>query len=194
MVAMQSRLYGSYRQRTFSEIFPSVDKFIDEFMASPFSSAINDSSRRILYYMLYANYGNSPISNSDENQFKYRVWSTIYMYGPTWEKRLEIQDKLRKLSEDELLKGGKAIYNHAFNPGTAPTTSDLEELDYINDQNTTNYKKSKLEGYAILMELLKTDVSRDFINKFKPMFLKFVQPEYPLWYVDNNDESEVLEI
>lgn len=194
MVAMQSNLYGNYRQRTFSEIFPNVDKFVDEFMASPFSSAINDHSRRILYYMLYANYGNSPISNSDENQFKYRVWSTIFMYGPTWEKRLEIQDKLRKLSEDELMRGGKAIYNHAFNPGTEPTTGSLEELDYINDQNTTNYKKSKLEGYAILMELLKTDVSRDFINKFKSLFLKFVQPEYPLWYVDNNDESEVLEI
>lgn len=191
---MQSKLYGSYRQRTFAEIFPSVDIFIDEFVASPFSSAINDSSRRILYYMLYANYGNSPISNSDENQFKYRVWSTIFMYGPTWEKRLEVQDKLRKLSDDELLKGGKAIYNHAFNPGTEPTTGSLEELDYINDQNTTNYKKSKLEGYGALITLLETDVSKEFIDKFKPMFLKFVQPEYPLWYVDNNDESEVLEI
>lgn len=183
---LHSDLYGSYRQRTFAEIFPDVDSFVDEFVASPFGNAITDTNRRLLYYMLYANYGNSPISNADENQFRYRVWSTIFMYGPAWEKRLEVQDKLRKLSEDELLKGGKAIYNHAFNPNNSPSTQALEELDYINDQNTTNYKKSKLEGYGALLTLLETDVTKEFIDKFRPLFLKFVTPEYPLYY-----ESEV---
>lgn len=188
-----ANLYGTYRNKKFCDIFPSVDTFVDEFAASPFGNAITDTNRRLLYYMLYANYGNSPISNADENQFKYRVWSTIFMYGPTWEKRLEIQSKLRNLSEDELLRGGKAIYNHAFNPGTGPSTASLEELDYINDQNTTNYKKSKLEAYSILLELLKTDVSRDFINKFKPLFLKVVSPEEPLLYPDIIlDEGEYI--
>jgi hypothetical protein len=110
------------------------------------------------------------------------------MYGPSWAKRLDIQDKLRKLTEEELLTGGRAIHNHAYNDGSQPTTASLEALDYINDQNTTNYKKSKMEGYEMLATLIETDVSKEFIDKFRPLFLKFVSPEVPLWY---KNESEV---
>ena len=69
------------------------------------------------------------------------------MYGPTWEKRLDIQEKLRNISDDELRLGSKAIYNHALNPSTAPSTQALEELSYINDQSTSNYRKSKMDAY-----------------------------------------------
>jgi hypothetical protein len=78
------------------------------------------------------------------------MFSVIFQYGPTWEKKLDIQEKLRDLTEAEILAGAKAIYNHAFNPETTPSTASLEELNYINDQNITNYKKSKLEAYSIL--------------------------------------------
>lgn len=184
-IMMHSDLYGSYRQRKFTEIFPNVEVFMEEFAESPLSQT-DFTEIGALYYLLYANFGNSPISNSDENQFKYRLWSTIFMYGPTWQKRLDLQKKLRALSENEILAGGKAIYNHAYNPNNSPSTQTLEELDYINDQNTTNYKKSKMEGYSILLSLLETDVTKEFIDKFRPLFLKFVTPEYPLYY-----ESEV---
>lgn len=72
------------------------------------------------------------------------------MYGPAWERRLEIQDTLRTMSEDELIKGSKQIVNHSYNPSTAPSTSTLEELTTINEQNTNNYKKGKLDAYAFL--------------------------------------------
>lgn len=100
--------------------------------------------------MLYARYGNNPIANRDTHQFKFKIFSIIYQYGPTWEKRLAIQEDLRGLSGDDLLKGTKAIYNSALNPSTAPSTGSLDELTYINSQNTTNYKKSKMDAYAQL--------------------------------------------
>ena len=34
-----------------------------------------------------------------------------------------------------------------MNPGTEPSTGSLEELTSINAQNTTGYKKSKLDAY-----------------------------------------------
>ena len=70
-----------------------------------------------------------------------------------------------------------------MNPGTAPSTSSLEELPGIDDQNTTQYKKNKLDAYANLMGLLEKDVTEEFLSKFKNLFLKFVEREIPLWYI-----------
>ena len=127
------------------------------------------------------------------------------MYGPTWEKRLEIQKNIRDLLKDgkiseDLLQGGKAIYNTALNPSTAVQggenganvgTNTMTELKYINQQNTTNYKKSLPEAYSILIELLNTDVTSRFLAQFAKLFLKVVTPEVPLWYVTDRRDPEV---
>ena len=47
------------------------------------------------YEDIKAKYGNNPIANKDINQFKYKLFSTVFMYGPTWAKRLDIQKILR---------------------------------------------------------------------------------------------------
>lgn len=179
----QNNLYGNYRNRKFTDIWDNVEAFYEDYSSSGIPATIQEQSARTLYYLLYARYGNSTIASSDENQFKYKLFSTIYMYGPTWEKRLEIQEKVRALNLDEIMDGGKAIYNTAFNPNQAPTTDSLDELKYINQQNTTKYKKSKVDAYSILANLLETDVTEEFIEKFKKLFLIVVSPELPLWYI-----------
>lgn len=159
----------------FTDAYPDVGEFLNDFRTVGIPAQITEDSATTLYYLLYARYGNSTIANADNNQFKYKLFATIWQYGPTWEKRLAIQKKLRELSlEDgsEIYRGGKAIYNTALNPETAPSTGDLDELNYINSQNTTNYKKSKLEGLALLNQLLVTDVSNEFLNKFQKLFIK----------------------
>lgn len=181
-------LYGNYRTRKFTDIFPSFNVFEEEFMATPFTDIISNNSLNITYYLLYSEFGNSHIANSDENQFKYKLFAIIYMTAPTWEKRLEIQKRLRELSENELTLGSKQIFNHAFNPGSAPSTSSLEELNTINEQNTTHSRKSKMEGYATLLDLLKLDVTRVYLDEFKRLFIKIVEPQEPLWY--RTEESE----
>lgn len=179
--------YGEFRTRTFADIFGDSDQLVEGFVSFPpfveYAGDLTQSEIEMIYYLLYAKYGNSHIAYTDENQFKYALYSVIWQYGPTWRKRLSIQDELRKLSIEDLTKGGKAIYNHAFNPNTAPSTSTLEELLTINDQNTTNYKKSKMEGYAQLLSLLETDVTSEFIDKFKKLFIVVTAPDYPLYYV-----------
>ena len=87
------------------------------------------------------------------------------------------------MTEDEILAGTKAIYNHAFNPQTAPTTNTVDELEYINEQNTTTYKKSKLDGYALLWAILNDGVTERFLREFRYHFLVVVEPQLPLWYV-----------
>ena len=179
-----------YSTVLFTDVWADKESFLADYSNLGIPTTISIDNAATLYYLLYAKYGNNPIANRDEEQFKYKVFSIVFQYGPTWEKRLSIQQSLRELTEDDIIKGGKAIYNAALNPSTAPSTGSLDELNYINSQNTTNYKKSKMDAYAQLWELLRTDVTGDFINKFKVCFKQFVAPEKPLIYVTEDDGNE----
>lgn len=169
-----------YSTNTFSEIYSSVDTFISDYGTLGLPTTITEDNAKILYYLLFAKYGNTPIANSDVTQFKIKLQSIIWQYGPTWETKLDLQNKLRTLSDDELFKGTQAIYNHAMNPGQleSETTVDLPELKYIDNQSTTNYKKSKMDAYTQLWDLLVTDVTNAFIERFKPLFRIITVPTF----------------
>lgn len=176
-------LYGNYRQVKFTDIWSDVDSFVSEYISNGIPQTIRETSIKTLYYMLYARYGNSVIASSDTNQFKYKLWTIVFSYGPTWEKRLDIQEKLRGITENDLEVGNTTIFNHSYNPSTAPSTDTLSELPTINEQTAQKLKRSKMDAYAFLWDLLDTDVTTEFINKFAVLFLKIVEPELPLWYI-----------
>lgn len=184
--ALTGNLYGNYRNRKFTDIYGNADDFLDDyhdFCAATIDNKISDAATTTLFYLLYGQYGNSTIASSDEMQFKTKLFSLIFAYGPTWEKRLEVQKSLREMNIEELQKSATAIYNHAYNPSTEPGTFSDNEFDYINDQNVTKHKRSKTDAYAMLLSLLETDVTYDFLRRFKSLFLTIVEPELPLWYV-----------
>lgn len=198
-------LYGNYRNRTFNDIYQTYEAFkedYDDYNTSVINNVISDQALQTTFMLLSANYGNSTVASANEYQFKLKLFSTIFMYGPSWEERLNIQIKIRGLSDEELQQGGKAIYNSALNPNqpvingvgneTGEGMNTLDELTYINSQNTTNYKKSKAEAYALKWDLLRADVTNEYVTKFKKLFLKVVSPELPLWYVstDGGDDNE----
>ena len=143
----------------------------------------------LIYYLLLSNYANSVIASDDENRFKYKVFSTIFQYGPTWAKELEIQKEVRSLTAEDLQEGVRNITNVAANPSTTPSTQDTEELPYVNNQNVSKTKRSKADGYALLLSLLKDDVTESFMKRFKPLFLNIVEPERPLWYATYDDNA-----
>lgn len=183
---MNNSLYGSYLTRTFTDIYGTLDKFKEDYENNGIRKTISDESLELLYYLLYGRYGNSHIASSDENQFGYKLFSVIFMYGPSWEKRLDIQNKVRNLTEDELTTGSKAINNRAMNDDSAPSTSSIRELDFINEQNTQTYIKSKLDAYGLQWDLLATDVTEEFLSKFKKLFITFVSPQGDLWYAQED--------
>lgn len=185
--------YGVFRYRKFIEIFETVDDFLTVYNASPIPKVLpeagneNGADATTLYYMLYARYANSPIASSSEEQFVARLMLTIFQYAPTWAKRLELQNKLRSLSDADLMKGGKAFYNHATNPSTLPPTDSTTALNKIDDQNVTSYLKSKMEGYSMLATLLETDVTREFLDQFEVLFNPLVMPDRPICYCDTEE-------
>ena len=193
---MSNTMLPRYSTKKFTDIYDDVNDFMTDYknIGIPYKinnvQTLTDANAQTVYYLLYARYGNNPIANRDINQFKYKLFGVIFQYGPTWQKKLDIQAQLRGLTEDDIRLGSKAIYNQAMNPSTEPSTSTLSELTYINQQNTTNYKKSKVDGYAMLLQLLDNDVTEDFIKKFNICFKKFVSPEHPIIFVDEEDEED----
>lgn len=191
MFALHQNLYGNYRNRKFIDIWDNEESFLSDYEMSQIPLVITPENCTTLYYLLYARYGNSTIASSDENQFKYKVFSLIFQYGPTWQKRLEVQEALRNMDLKELQKSATAIYNHSYNPSTIPSTDTVDELTTINDQNVTKHRRSKTDAYALLLSLLETDVTEEFINKFKKLFLTVVSPELPLWYETTLIQGEI---
>ena len=194
MQANGTSLYGNYRTRIFSDIFNSEDKFLEEWNKTPFSTATAKETNfqenfNLIFYLLYSRYGNSSVASSDENQFKYKLFGMIFQYGPAWAKELQIQKELRALNVEEFQLGTKNIVNNASNPSTAPSTSTLEELHYNNQQNTSTTKRSIADGYALMLSLLKEDVTETLIKRFQKLFLTIVAPELPLWYADYPQED-----
>lgn len=175
-----------YNTETFCDIFTNVDEFISFYHNNGIKTTISDENANLLYYLLYAQYGNSPIANYDVYQFKMKLSAIIFKYGPAWESKLKIQEVLRGLSEEELIIGSREIRNHAYNPSEGPSTSALQELGTINEQTSHGIKRGKLDAYATLAEILKDDVSDAFLNKFKVLFKQFVMPENPILYTEGD--------
>lgn len=187
---MNSWYAPKYETLTFSQVWNNYNSFLDDYNSLMVGMAQNPAplkanSIQTVYYLLFARYGNNPIANSDIGQFKMKIMSIIYAYGPLWQRKQEIQDSIRSLTDEELLVGAKQIYNHAYNPNAEPSTAALTELEYINEQNTTNNKKSKMEAFSILWNILHGSATDEFLNKFKKCFAIFVDTMPAPFYIDD---------
>ena len=183
-----------YNTLLFCEVWESDEEFLEEYEENPFPKTISEENAKTLFYLLFAKYCNNPIINLSLDQWKLKVWSLIFQYGDEWAKKLDIQDKLRSLSEDELRQGSLKIYNQALNPSTTPTTQTKDELTYINQQNVNKNKKSVGDAYIYLWQIMRSNTSELFLNRFKNLFKKFVQPHVVFLFEDDEEEdSDVLD-
>ena len=186
---------------TFSDLWDTADKFVEDYktigfpQTNEFGSYVTDEDLNLIWLLLIGRFADSTIMPYNTfGAFKVRFMSRVWQHAPSWKKDLDIQNKLRSMSLEDgspIYDGAKAIYNTALNPGTKPTTATTEELDYINSQNTTKYKKSKLEGIALLSDLLKNDVTEQFLRRFDDLFLKVIYSGRDLKYATYNDNENM---
>lgn len=172
------------RTRKFGEVYNSADLFYYDYQNLGIATTISETNCKNLFYLLYAKYAGSHFANENEVQAKMKIFSIIFEYGPTWEKKLEIQKELRDLDLADLQEGARQIVNHANNPNTSPSTAALEELEYIDEQHSTNYKRNKVDAYGSLWNMLATDVTKEFINKFKEVFVFVTNEDDVYLYVE----------
>lgn len=182
-------LLPKYDTLTFSQVWNSYEEFkkdYDYFMPLLGSdSFLTENNQRAIYYYLYSRYGNNPIANFDITQFKMKIFAIIMDFGPLWQRKRKLQEDLRNLTDEQLIQGSRQIYNHSFNPSTEPSTETLEELETIDDQNTSLNKKSKMEAYSILWGNLHVVPTDEFLNKFSGCFSRFVGCQFPIIYEED---------
>ena len=175
--------------KTFTQIWDNAGAFADDYAASGLGGAISRDSAISLYYLLYAKHANDHTASTDNTQFKYGVFSTIFKYGSAWESRLELQRKIRDLTEEEITKGNTHITNHAANPNTEPANDAFDALNYIDDQSAALVRRNKLEAYAQQYNNIVSDVTEEFLAHFKPLFRTFIV-NTPLFYI-SDDEVQI---
>ena len=183
-----------YNHLKFCEVYGDLQSFLDDYNNNVAKylyknpKPVSEDGIKTIYFLLYSKYGNNPIINEDVNQFKFKLFVNIFAYGPLWEKKIDIQDRLLKLPEDVITVGAKQIYNHAFNPSEAPSTSTLEEIQYINDQNVASHKKGIIEAYSYLWENLHASATEEFLGKFKNCFSSIVSVDHCVpFYIEEID-------
>ena len=187
-----------YNTKIFTDVYPDFTSFkncFDNDFGSYAKNCITEASLKALYYMLYSRYGANPIANYTENLFKAKVVEITYAKGPTWERRQSLQKSLRELTDDDLLTGSKTILNKALHDERRPGTDTSEELPYMNAQDVSKIKRSKIDAYSYLMDVLKTDVTEEFLQSYSKLFSKFVSPNIERIYendiiIENNEEDE----
>ena len=147
-----------YDTNLFCEIWDSSESFLADYnntgteFTNQVPATISQQNALMTYLLLFSRYGNNPIANYDVTQFKNKIFTTIWQYGPAWEKRLKMQEDIRSLTLEEIMTGTKTgwtsdgsqsqtntgsdttINNHAYNPSTAPSTQSTSELDDIDQQ------------------------------------------------------------
>ena len=128
-----------YDTKIFTEIWEDATDFIYDYKNVGIPTTISDSNATTLYYLLYARYGNNPIANYDETQFKYKVMSIIFQYGPTWEKRLSIQNTLRNFQLSDLIDDGSfsELFGHQGANSSSKTDSSNSTRTVDNDTTST---------------------------------------------------------
>ena len=218
-----------YDTNLFCEIWDSSESFLADYnntgteFTNQVPTTISQQNALMTYLLLFSRYGNNPIANYDVTQFKNKIFTIIWQYGPAWEKRLKMQEDIRGLTLEEITTGTKTdwtsdgsqsqtntgsdttVNNHAYNPSTAPSTQSTNELDYIDQQNVAKgtdtrtisgsdskttgqvVTKSKMDAYAQLWDLVATDVTNDYIAKFRKCFKQFISPERNMVYVTEED-------
>lgn len=185
---------------TFSNLWSTQEEFINSYKVVGFPQTyeggtyISDDDLKLIWLLLIGRFADSTIKPFNTyGAFQVRFMSRVWQHAPAWKKKLDIQNKLRSLSledDSEIYKGSSAIYNTALNPSTQPGTGTDNELNFINSQNVTKYKKSKLEGLAILSDLLKNDVTEEFLRRFDDFFKTIIYTGKEYLYATYNNQGE----
>ena len=171
-----------YSTETFADRFPDYNTFAEKFNASGFANRLLTGAEyatynlETIFNLLATRYWCAPFKSNNSMMAEMRVFRTIWEHGAKWQRDMLLYDKLRNVSDEELAVGTQAIHNHAEHPDTAPVNNTTEALPYIDSQNVTTYKKSPRDRYMEMLELENSGVTKDFLDKFSPLFVDILYP------------------
>lgn len=160
-----------------------------------FKTAITDYTNQVvddgflnkIYLKLCIKYAVSNIRFTIKEMFIYQFCSIFDDEFSKFKRRYDINQNLKNITIDNIKILNETISNQADNPNYTPDTPD-KALSYITAQNAVFNKINDLDAYIRQLETLMTEGFEEFINKFKELFVSFVDNE-PVFYCDNDNEE-----
>ena len=174
--------------------YDSFKELYDEIMGEygvDVETFIPENFLKRMFTLLLRRYANSPLETKSYSQWNYRFIGVILDYGQEWVKDSQIQEYLKTLDLDneEIVRGGKQLYNRAEHDATSPEHSLDTELPYINSQTSSYYKRSKVEGIVNLSALINSNYNNEFIDKFKRLFSYINDSDDPTIFVTEEEDE-----
>lgn len=182
--------YYQHRTRKFREIFKDAGEFFTEYTNYGLGGFLNDETVTTLYKLLWARRANDAIWSTDEDQFKAKLFSIIFEFGGVFEKKLEIVNRIQRMTDEELERGTVQVFNNAQNPSTTPLTQEFEQLKKINAQTAQIVKRSKLDYLMMQTAAMKNDFIEVFLKRFDKLFNPFPAEDALLYTIEGGDEDE----
>ena len=181
-----------YNHKLFNDIWEDGSEFLTDYKAYETNisdlNKVDDKYATLTWQLIASKYGNTPIRSNSESQFKMSVFSIMFSEAPTFVKKLENQEKIRDLTDAQLEAGETSISNSAANPDEEPTTSTMDELKYINHQNTVKQKRSKIQAIAMQTAMLEEDLSESYVRKFASLFARVYVPADYIYPTEEDED------
>lgn len=163
----------------FKNIFPTYESFFEWWATTGLAdfNGVNYSAPSRVTFTLIANqYNCSHIAYSLEGFYQHFA-NDIYTYYKEFEETTKTINELMSLTDDEISIADQMIINMAVVPEETSST-DVESVDYISQQQKTISKKGKLQIKKEQLSSKRSYTVRTFLKRFKHLFINVLSPAY----------------
>ena len=185
-------------RKRFIDAFPKFKKedendegtyFWETWLASPFyDNTLTEADLKDIYNHLMAEFYNWHFIFPDDFGIAMNVMHIIEDYFPNVKQRLDLLSTIRGMTVDEFKKSGLTITSTGSNP---KTETDMDELiDLVDSQNASFQLKSDEQSIRAKFFALYDGVMQEFIDRFKPLFVKLYTGVTDYLYVNPVEEDE----
>ena len=162
--------------------------FWEAWQESPFyDSTFTKADIKDIYNHLMAAYYNWHYVYMEDLGITLSTFHIIHDYWPNCKERLSLVSQMRGLTLEQFAKSGIAIRSSGANPKTA---TDMDELIDLVDSQEANFQlKSQEQTLKAKFMALYDGVMDEFIDRFKPLFVKLYNGVNSYIYQNPIDEG-----
>ena len=148
-----------------------VKYFWETWLASPFYTPnLSEEDLKSIYYHLLANYYDWHYIYMDDLGISLSTMHIIEEYYPNCKERLKLVDQMRNMSLEEFRQSGITVGSQGSNPKIATSMDKL--INLVDSQNANFQIKSQEQTLKAKFMALYDGVMEEFIERFKPLFVK----------------------
>ena len=194
---MIKNYFNSPITKRFIDAFPKFkadegeDKvyFWEGWQQSPFFDfRLQEEDLSKIYYHLRAKYYNWHFIYMDDLGISDNIYHIIEDYYPNVKERLELISQLRNMTIEDFKASGTFVDSSGMNPKIPKAMNEL--IDLVDSQTASFQLKSQEQALKAKFMSLYDGVMEEFIDRFKPLFVKLYSGVNDYIYQNPIEEGE----